>query len=160
MTASTSDTLNLSIERIGVHDYKLVINLFNAYRVFYKQDSDLTLAENFIKQRIINNESVIFVAMDGITPVGFTQLYPTYSSAKAVKNWILNDLYVDGKYRKHGIGRKLIMMAMDFARNNGAKYVQLETANDNYNAQHLYESTGFLRHTPGNEFIIYRKNVD
>jgi ribosomal protein S18 acetylase RimI-like enzyme len=52
------------------------------------------------------------------------------------------------------------MTAMDFARNNGAKYVQLETANDNYNAQHLYESTGFLRHTSGNEFIIYRKNVD
>jgi ribosomal protein S18 acetylase RimI-like enzyme len=160
MTGSTAKALDLLVKRISVREINLVVNLFDSYRVFYKQASDLTLAEHFLNDRLTNNESVIFVVLENDKPIGFTQLYPTYSSVRTVRNWILNDLYVDGDYRKQGVGKILIDAAMDFGRSAGANYVQLETAVDNYNAQHLYESIGFVKQLPGNEFIMYRKTVD
>ena len=79
------------------------------------------LAESFIKARLENDESVIFVALaDDGTPAGFTQLYPVFSSARAAKNWLLNDLYVDVAYRKQGVGEALLKTAMDFARSENS----------------------------------------
>jgi ribosomal protein S18 acetylase RimI-like enzyme len=160
MTGSTAEALGLSIKKITVNEIHLVVNLFDSYRVFYKQTSDLVLAEDFLTERLKNNESVIFVVLDNEKPIGFTQLYPTYSSVRTVRNWILNDLYVAADYRKQGIGKMLIDAAMDFGKSAGAKYVQLETATGNYNAQHLYESIGFIKRLPGTEFITYTKTVD
>ena len=160
MTGSTAKALELSVKRITVNEIHLVVNLFDNYRLFYKQTSDLALAKDFLTERLKNNESVIFVVLDNEKPIGFTQLYPTYSSVRAIRNWILNDLYVDEDYRKQGIGKILIDAAMDFGISTGAKYVQLETAVDNYGAQHLYESIGFAKQLLGTEFITYRKTVD
>lgn len=146
----------MNIKRINLSEAAKVIGLFDKYRVFYKKDSDIGLAEKFIKTRLDNNESVILVALDGNLPVAFTQLYPKYSSVSAVKNWILNDLYVEPGYRKQGIGEALIKTAMDFAKSDGATYVQLETALDNYAAQSLYEGIGFQKQEPDAEFFLYR----
>src|ERR1700761_5681239 len=116
----------IEIKRIDKTESNLAIDLFNQYRIFYKQESNIELATNFINSRLAANESVIFVALIQTAPVGFTQLYPLYSSVRAVKNWILNDLYVDANYRKQGIGEKLIKAAMEFAKENNASFVQLE----------------------------------
>ncbi|MCR8559465.1 GNAT family N-acetyltransferase [Mucilaginibacter sp. BJC16-A38] len=146
----------MQIKRISASEYNLVIALFNSYRVFYKQEPDLALAESYIKARLQNNESVIFVAMVNEEPAGFTQLYPRLSSVRAAKNWLLNDLYVDEKHRKLGIGEALIKAAMDFARNDGATFVVLETAVDNYTAQSLYEAIGFVKQKSDGSFFTYQ----
>ena len=148
------------IKRIDSTERYLVVDLFDQYRVFYNQTSDKALADNYIKQRLEKNESVIFVALETINgndfPVGFTQLYPTYSSVRATKNWILNDLFVDATHRKKGIGEQLIQAAMQFAKEDNARFLQLETATDNYNAQRLYESIGFVKQAPEEGFFVYR----
>lgn len=144
------------IKRITVNEIDSVVNLFDQYRVFYKQVSDIDLARQFIAQRLHNNESVIFVAFNNELPVGFTQLYPTYSSMRASKNWILNDLYVSADQRKQGIGAALVNTAMNFAREDGATYLALSTAVDNYTAQSLYEAIGFVKQQPDTAFFDYR----
>jgi len=150
----------MEIKRISPLESNLVIELFDKYRVFYKQLPDIILAKTFIQARLDNNESIIFVALvmdkDKTIPTGFTQLYPTYSSVRAVKNWILNDLYVDAAYRKQGIGEALIKTAMDFARKEKATYVELSTAIDNFTAQSVYEAIGFQRQMPDTGFYTYR----
>jgi ribosomal protein S18 acetylase RimI-like enzyme len=153
----------MEIKRITLAESGLVTGLFNKYRVFYKKPSDMPLAESYIKERLGKNESVIFVALEIINgqpaPVGFMQLYPKYSSVSASRNWILNDLYVDSDYRKQGIGEALIKTAMDFAKYEGATFVQLETAVDNYTAQHLYEAIGFKKQEPETGFLVYRVEI-
>ena len=136
----------------------LVYELFNQYRIFYKQQPDIESAKKFIDARLNNNESVIFVALadDKSKPVGFTQLYPNYSSVRAIKIWTLNDLYVDSNYRKQGIGEKLIKTAMEFAKNDNANFVELSTAVDNYTAQSVYEKIGFKKQEPDTAFYTYR----
>ncbi|MFI5137346.1 MAG: GNAT family N-acetyltransferase [Sphingobacteriales bacterium] len=151
----------MQIKRITSAEFHLVTDLFNKYRIFYKQSSDLALAESFIKERLENNESVIFVALadDGV-PAGFTQLYPILSSVRATKNWLLNDLYVDASYRKQGIGEALIKIAMDFARSQKVTSLKLETAEDNYTAQRLYEAIGFKKQGLVDGYFTYRIELD
>lgn len=149
----------IEIKQIDVDGYLLVTQLFNKYRMFYNQPSDIALAETFIKNRLRNSESVIFVAFADDVPVGFTQLYPLISSVKAVKNWLLNDLFVDNSYRKRGIGEALLKAAGSFAKTHGATFLQLETAIDNYAAQRLYEATGFVKQDTASAFFCYRKAI-
>lgn len=150
----------MTIRRINAGERHLVTGLFDQYRIFYQQPSDKTLADKFIQERLDNNESVIFTALEQgpdseDVPVGFTQLYPKYSSVQAVKNWILNDLYVAAGHRKKGVGEALIKAAMQFAKEAGARAIQLETARNNHTAQRLYEAIGFKKHLPDSSYLTY-----
>lgn len=127
--------------------------LFDLYRQFYECDADLELATNFIRDRLANNESVIFVAEEGESLKGFTQLYESFCSVEVMKIFILYDLYVDADVRNGGVGAKLMNAATDFARENGAGRLDLLTAKDNYPGQHLYEKLGYVK--VNEEFFAY-----
>ncbi len=119
--------------------------LFDAYRVFYQQPSELERARNFLAERIQNQESIIYIAFEGTRALGFTQLYPSFSSVSTQKLWILNDLYVIPEARGLRVGEKLIERALQLASETNAKGVMLETAHTNFSGQKLYERLGFLR---------------
>ena len=135
----------MEIYQATIEDLEGVSNLFNLYRVFYQQTSDLEGAKTYIKKRLESKDSVIFVVKDQQKYVGFTQLYPTFSSISMKKAWILNDLYVDTEARKQGIGEMLLHKASNYATETGAKSISLSTAPDNYSAQRLYEKLGYVR---------------
>ena len=121
--------------------------LFDAYRVFYEQESNLAGAEKFLKERLENGESIIYIALDDDeNGLGFTQLYPTFSSVSMQRSYILNDLFVSPEIRGQRIGESLLKAAQELAIVNGWKGLALETANDNP-AQKLYERLGWERTT-------------
>jgi ribosomal protein S18 acetylase RimI-like enzyme len=132
----------MEIYQATIEDLEGVSNLFNLYRVFYQQTSDIESAKTYIKNRLENKDSVIFVGKDKQKYVGFTQLYPTFSSISMKRAWILNDLYVDAEARKQGTGQMLLLKAKDYAIETDAKTISLSTAPDNYSAQRLYETNG------------------
>lgn len=133
------------IERATINELHSLAELFDSYRIFYKQESNLEGAVSFLKERLVNEESVIFLAYEDSNPVGFVQLYPTFSSVSMKRSWVLNDLYVNASARKKGFGEKLIKKAIEFAEETGAKGVALETGHDNVTAQSLYEKIGFKK---------------
>ncbi len=135
----------MKIYQATIEDLEGVSVLFNKYRLFYQQTSDLEGALAYIKERIDNMDSVIFVVKNDLGYAGFTQLYPTFSSVSMKRAWILNDLYVDEAARKQGIGEMLLQKAKDFAVETGAKSISLETASDNITAQRLYEKNGYKK---------------
>jgi len=119
--------------------------LFNNYRVFYKQLSDLLRAEKFLSERFQQKDSVVFMAVsDEGEAMGFTQLYPSFSSVSTQRTYILNDLFVAAKHRKKGVGKALLERAKRFAIAEGAKGITLETEYDNP-AQKLYERLGWKK---------------
>jgi ribosomal protein S18 acetylase RimI-like enzyme len=133
------------IQKATINDLNSLTELFDSYRVFYKQESDFEGARAFLKERLKNEDSVVFIAYDESNPVGFVQLYPTFSSVSMKRSWVLNDLYVNVSARKKGFGEKLINKAIEFAEETGAKGVALETGHDNVTAQSLYEKIGFKK---------------
>ncbi|MCF6264514.1 MAG: GNAT family N-acetyltransferase [Xanthomonadales bacterium] len=138
--------MNTVVNRAKIENVNEVSELFNSYRIFYGQDSNLKLAKEFISERINNSESVIFYAIDNTGAyLGFTQLFPNFSSVSAKRSWVLNDLYVSESARRLGVGRKLMKAAKSFVQSTNAKGIALETAEDNVNAQALYESLGYKK---------------
>jgi ribosomal protein S18 acetylase RimI-like enzyme len=119
--------------------------LFDAYRVFYGQASDVEAARAFLHERFTFGESIVFIAMLGDRAVGFMQLYPMFSSVSLRRMWILNDLYVEADVRGQRVGERLIERAVQLAKESGAKGIQLETAHTNTSGQKLYERLGFER---------------
>ncbi len=138
---------NIALIRADLEHLDRLAPLFDAYRVFYEQPSDLAAARAYLWERLRNLESVIFLALDRDQALGFTQLYPSFSSVSLERVWILYDLYVVPEARRQGIGRALMGRARTFARESGAKALLLETAVDNLAAQALYESLGYVRDT-------------
>ena len=82
--------------------------LFDEYRVFYHKESDVNSAENFLKERLQNKDSEIYVAETDGKLVGFVQLYPLFSSTRMKKYWLLNELYVNVNSRGKGFSKELI----------------------------------------------------
>ncbi|MFJ7183098.1 GNAT family N-acetyltransferase [Lysinibacillus xylanilyticus] len=119
-----------------------VVPLFNAYREFYGQPSDLGQAEQFLVERLKKEESTIFLAYLDAQPAGFVQLYPVFSSVAMKKAFILNDLFVAEHARKLGVAQSLIEQCYSYCLENDARYIGLETATDNVRAQKLYEKLG------------------
>ena len=119
--------------------------LFNGYRMFYKQPDSPDKAEAFLRDRFRQNDSVIFIAFSSENEaVGFTQLYPSFSSVSVQRTYILNDLFVSEKNRGQGIGEALLNHAKQFAKKEGSKGLTLETETNNP-AQHLYERLGWKK---------------
>ncbi len=99
--------MEVTIRQATTDDIEEIAKLFDAYRVFYEQGSDLSLAQEFLGNRLNNLESVIFCAYTSDEHcVGFAQLYPSFSSVSAKRIWILNDLFVLESVRGMGIGTK------------------------------------------------------
>lgn len=134
------------IKQATIHDVGRIAPLFDAYRQFYGKTSDIELARVFLTDRFKHQESIIFLAIDGAdVTLGFTQLYPAFSSTRAARTYILNDLFVVPEARRTGVAKALLEEAARFARIAGAVRLSLSTAHTNISAQKLYESLGWKR---------------
>ncbi len=136
---------NIKINLANLGDILQLAELFDQYRIFYKQAPDIERAAAFIKQRLENQDSVIFAAKTNETIAGFTQLYPSFSSVSMKKVWILNDLFVLESYRRKNVAKYLMSAAEDHARKTQAARISLATQFSNIPAQKLYEKMGYVK---------------
>jgi len=143
--------IRLTIRRAdtGERDVALIAPLFDSYRQFYGVAPDPHAAAAFIRDRLQAKESVLFLAEAGAEgarePVGFVQLFPSFSSVAACRIWVLNDLFVAPDAREQGVGRALLEAARQHAVQTGAKRLTLETMTENRAAWSLYEELGYVR---------------
>lgn len=151
--------LNMTkIIRAEIEHIDELAELFNSYRVFYEQDSNVELAHNFIKSRMENKESTIFVSQNSDEElIGFVQLYSSFCSVYVCPILILYDLFVKAQARGNGHGRALMDKATEFAKSEGYDRLELSTATDNFIGQSLYESLGYER---DNDFYHYSLEID
>ena len=147
----------VNIKQAGIEDMDAIIPLFIAYRTFYKFDSDPEALRDYLYERLKNNQCVIFLAVINDTgatetAIGFTQLYPSFSSLSLKKTWTLFDLFVSPEARQLSVGQQLMNRAKQMAHESGACEIMLHTAADNVTAQRLYEKLGYER---DNDFYSY-----
>lgn len=149
----------MKLIRAGVADLELLAPMFDAYRQFYSQPSNIDQSRRFLEQRLDKGESVVFMAVDdaGDRGLGFVQLYPSFSSVSALPTWILHDLFVVPDQRRQGVAQALMEAARSLAAKTGADGLSLSTATDNFGAQSLYESLGYRR---DEKFIYYFLPLD
>ena len=143
----------MKIRKANSSDLDALSRLFDGYRVFYRKPSDLKGASEFLKSRLSQGDSEIFVCEepDG-NLIGFTQLYPLFSSTRMKKLWLLNDLFVDQEHRGKGVSIGLIERAKQLVRESGACGMFLETEKTNDIGNNLYPKTDFVLNEGSNYY--------
>jgi ribosomal protein S18 acetylase RimI-like enzyme len=141
--ADGDEPMSITIRRSEASDLDRIAPLFDDYRQFYGQPSDLQRARDWLRERMQRNESVVLLAERDAVTVGITQLYPMFSSVRTARAWVLNDLFVAADARRSGVARALLDAAALFAREDGAAGIMLETSRDNVPARALYIAAGW-----------------
>jgi ribosomal protein S18 acetylase RimI-like enzyme len=145
---------SITVRQAVFSDVEELAELFNQYRVFQGKDSELSAARAFLQARFDHGESVVFIAHEGSLPLGFAQLYPSYSSTSLARVFILNDLFVHEKARRKGVASKLLAALEGYAWAHVAARVTLNVAKDNESGQALYEAQGWSRDA---QFFMYHR---
>lgn len=135
------------IRRAKKKDLEQLSVLFDKYRIFYKQQPDVATSKLFLKKRMKRKETVILVAEERGELIGFTQLFPIFSSVSMKRTWLLNDLYVNERSRGIGAATALLNAAKEFGKETNSKWLLLQTAADNHTAQSVYEKNGWIKET-------------
>jgi len=146
----------IEVRQATVEDLDLLAPLFDAYRQFYRQPGDPERARRFLLDRFSHNQSVIFLACADGAAIGFTQLYPSFSSVRMARIFILNDLFVAPEGRGRGAGSALLEAAAEYGRRVGAVRLVLSTEATNATAQAVYEKMGWKRDTA---FWVYELSL-
>ncbi|MBS1493698.1 MAG: GNAT family N-acetyltransferase [Bacteroidetes bacterium] len=136
---------NIKIEPASLDSLDELSALFQKYRIFYKKEPDTEGEKQFLKERITNKESVIYLAKSGDSYIGFVQLFPMFSSTRITRLWLLNDLYVEEDYRKSGAASMLIEKSKELTRETNYAGLMLQTAKTNTTAQSVYDKNDFVQ---------------
>lgn len=142
----------ITVRQATIFDLEALVPLFDQYRQFYGRETDIPAATAFLSARFNHSESTIFITLEDHIPIGFCQLYPSFSSVSLARTFVLNDLFVLEHARRKGVATKLMSSAIELASASGAVRLSLSTATDNENAQALYRSVGWKR---DEQFLVY-----
>jgi GNAT superfamily N-acetyltransferase len=142
--------VSADIQRVGEADLADLLPLMRGYCEFYETDpSDEELLA--LSRALIEDpqcEGVQLIARDADQtgePLGFATLFWMWSTTRAVRIAVMNDLFVAPAARGRGVGEALIAACLDLTRERGAAVLEWQTAPDNRAAQALYDRVGGIR---------------
>jgi GNAT superfamily N-acetyltransferase len=141
--------MSVAITRVGEDDLADLLPLMRGYSDFYEVDppDDALLA---LSRALIANpehEGLQLIARDAEdgSPLGFATVYWLWSTSRAARIGVMNDLFTAEAARRRGVGEALIQACLDAVRERGGALLQWQTATDNHTAQALYERVGGIR---------------
>jgi GNAT superfamily N-acetyltransferase len=148
----------LTISRVTSEDLGDLLPLMRAYCDFYEVDpSDealLALARALIADP--EREGVQLIARDAAgEALGFATIFWSWSTSRAARIGVMNDLFVVPSARGTGAAEALIAMCVEECRVRGATTLSWQTAKDNERAQRVYERIGAKRE----EWVDYSLDV-
>jgi GNAT superfamily N-acetyltransferase len=134
------------VEPATTDDIDVLLPLMRGYCDFYEASpADEGLGE-MARALIATDEPdgmlLVARAEEGGDAVGFAAVGWKWSSLRAARVAILEDLFVHPDARRTGAGRALITSCAERARSHGAPALLWATAHDNTKAQALYDSLG------------------
>jgi GNAT superfamily N-acetyltransferase len=107
----------------------------------YRPPSDQQIT-NLIECLLEQQEGIQFVAESDGLLVGFATLYFTFSTLRAKRVVVLNDLFLQETARGTGAAAKLFGACQEYAARNGYASMSWTTAEDNHRAQRFYDKMG------------------
>jgi GNAT superfamily N-acetyltransferase len=136
------------VSRVTEEDLDDLLPLMRGYSDFYEvdppDDALLALARALIADPDCEGLQLIARDDDG-RALGFATIYWMWSTSRAARIGIMNDLFTAAVARRQGVGEALIGACLEAVRERGATILQWQTAKDNYTAQALYERVGGIR---------------
>ncbi|HEX2106040.1 MAG TPA: GNAT family N-acetyltransferase [Solirubrobacteraceae bacterium] len=133
---------------VGEDDLAELLPLMRAYCDFYEvaptDEALLAMSRALIADA--DREGVQLLARGpDAAPVGFATVFWTWSTTRAARIGVMNDLFVAPKGRGGGVADALIAACVERCRERGAVALTWQTALDNARAQAVYDRVGARR---------------
>jgi ribosomal protein S18 acetylase RimI-like enzyme len=100
-------------------------------------------------------EFLLAAAADGEPPAGVCQLRYRLTVWTGAHDCWLEDLFVEARARRAGLGRTLVEAAIERARARGCRRIDLDVNEDNSSALALYRDMGFSTEPKGEARTLY-----
>jgi len=113
------------------------------------------LSVEHLKDIVASKSSQLIIAEDENKVIAGMLTLGTYVIPSGIKVWI-EDVVVDEAFRGKGIGVKLTLFAIQFARSKGATSVELTSRPSRIAANKLYSKLGFVQRNTN----VYRFELD
>jgi GNAT superfamily N-acetyltransferase len=131
-------------------DLPALLPLLRAYCDFYESGPSgeglTAMARALIAEP--DAEGILLVARDGDrAPIGFATVGWKWSTLRAARIAVMEDLFVSPEARGQGAADALIRASARRTRELGAPVLSWQTATDNHRAQAVYERVGASGHT-------------
>ncbi len=135
----------MKITTVAEADLDDLLPLMRGYCDFYEtsppDDALVAMSRALIADPQLEGAQFIARSDDG-TPLGFATVFWMWSTTRAARIGVMNDLFVAKEARGRGVGEALIARCLDLVRERGADLLQWQTALDNHTAQSLYDRIG------------------
>jgi GNAT superfamily N-acetyltransferase len=139
---------DVTIEIVAEKDLDDLLPLMRGYCDFYavspSDESLLELSRSLIADPEREGLQLIASNDDG-RAVGFATIFWSWSTLKAARIGVMNDLFVRAEARGAGIADALIEACREHCRRRGAVELGWQTATDNDRAQAVYARVGARR---------------
>jgi GNAT superfamily N-acetyltransferase len=137
-----------AISLVDEDDLDDLLPLMRAYCDFYEvapPDAALrALSLALVADPAREGVQLIARGADG-TPLGFATVFWTWSTTRAARIGVMNDLFVAPEGRGSGVADALIAACAERCREHGAVSLGWQTAPDNARAQAVYDRIGARR---------------
>ncbi len=149
----------MEVDSARTEDIEALLPLMRAYCDFYEVDPPDEGLKEMAEALIAEDDSrgMLLVARDddGV-PIGFAAVAWKWASTRGARVAHLEDLFVDPKARRGGIGAALIEECGRRAKHHGAPCLLWITALDNHRAQSVYERVG----AHGEQWLEYELELE
>jgi GNAT superfamily N-acetyltransferase len=139
---ATEDDLPVILELIrGLAEYEKLAHAVVA--------SEETLRESLFRKRAAE----VVIGYAGDEPAGFAVFFQTFSTFLGVPGMYLEDIFVDPKWRRNGLGRQLLVHLARIANERGYGRLEWSVLDWNEAAISFYKALGAK---PMDEWTVFR----
>ncbi len=131
-----------------------LLPMFIRYRELYGAMPQLDASKDFLIERLNNKEAIVLIAFENDTALGFSLVYPSFSSVSLRPIWIINDMYVAEDARRKHVANQLLQAIAEQARENNVVRLRVSIHATHDIAQRLYESADFLEDQHFRSYIL------
>lgn len=138
------DANKLRMESAAVADIPLLLTFIKELAAYEHLLNDVSVTEERLRQTLFGDEArahaVIAYFQD--LPVAFAIYFFTLSTFEGRPGLYIEDIYVRPTFRRLGIGRKLLGLLSETARERGCCRIELSVLNWNEQAIQFYKKLG------------------
>jgi ribosomal protein S18 acetylase RimI-like enzyme len=150
--------MTFRIERATERDLPLILRLIRSLAQYEKLADAVVATEDTLRESLfVKGAAEVLIGYAGDEPAGFAVFFQTFSTFLGVPGMYLEDLFVEPRFRRQGLGEALLAHLAKVAVERGCGRLEWSVLGWNELAIGFYEKLGARRM---DEWTIYRLTGD
>ena len=146
--------MKTTLRTVRPNDIPAIVGLIREFAEFEDLSSYCEVTEDRLMTALFGESAVVegLIAFEADRPIGYALFFPNFSSFRGQRGFYLDDIYLNEKYRGHGIGRAMLKKVASLAAERGFERIDLLVLDWNTKAVDFYLSLGAVHNLEEKHF--------